>query len=201
MRIAIASDHAAVALKADLREYLIELGHEVADLGPDSADSVDYPDYGYKLASVIADGTAERGVALCVPLPPLPLLVVAPIQFDGELQARIREVQPILMTAGGDQVLRLRPGEPRLPDELEEPMFEWRLRAAIRPTRLPPHAALRPILEASCERRHRNQAREDDPNLPPRDRDAPDVEKELDPIELVQGPPSLREASTRVVCD
>ncbi|UIP05865.1 ribose 5-phosphate isomerase B [Erythrobacter sp. SDW2] len=65
MRIAIASDHAALALKAELREWLIELGHEVADLGPDTADSVDYPDYGYKLASVVADGTAERGIALC----------------------------------------------------------------------------------------------------------------------------------------
>ena len=65
MRIAIASDHAAIGLKAELRGYLIELGHEVADLGPDNTDSVDYPDYGYKLASVVADGTAERGVALC----------------------------------------------------------------------------------------------------------------------------------------
>lgn len=65
MRIAIASDHAAVDLKAQLREWLIEQGHEVADLGPDTADSVDYPDYGYKLASVVADGTAERGIALC----------------------------------------------------------------------------------------------------------------------------------------
>ncbi|GGZ10857.1 ribose 5-phosphate isomerase B [Novosphingobium colocasiae] len=65
MRIAIASDHAAVDLKADLREYLIELGHEVADLGPETADRVDYPDYGYKLASVVADGTAQYGVALC----------------------------------------------------------------------------------------------------------------------------------------
>jgi ribose 5-phosphate isomerase B len=65
MRIAIASDHAAIDLKAELREYLIELGHEVADLGPDTADRVDYPDYGYKLAGVIADGTAERGVVLC----------------------------------------------------------------------------------------------------------------------------------------
>lgn len=65
MRIAIASDHAAFDLKATLREYLIELGHEVADLGPDTADRVDYPDYGYKLASVVADGTVERGVALC----------------------------------------------------------------------------------------------------------------------------------------
>ncbi len=65
MKIAIASDHAALELKADLREWLIEQGHEVADLGPDTADSVDYPDFGYKLASVVADGTVERGVALC----------------------------------------------------------------------------------------------------------------------------------------
>ena len=65
MRIAIASDHAAVDLKAELREYLIGLGHQVADLGPETADRVDYPDYGYKLASVVADGTAQFGVALC----------------------------------------------------------------------------------------------------------------------------------------
>jgi ribose 5-phosphate isomerase B len=65
MRIAIASDHAAVDLKAELREYLIGLGHEVADLGPETADRVDYPDYGYKLAAVVADGTANYGVALC----------------------------------------------------------------------------------------------------------------------------------------
>jgi len=65
MRIAIASDHAAVDLKAVLREYLIGLGHEVADLGPGTADRVDYPDYGYALAEVVADGTAQFGVALC----------------------------------------------------------------------------------------------------------------------------------------
>lgn len=65
MRIAIASDHAAFDLKARLREWLIEEGHEVADLGTDSPDSVDYPDFGYKLADVVADGTATRGVALC----------------------------------------------------------------------------------------------------------------------------------------
>lgn len=65
MRIAIASDHAALTLKAELREWLIEEGHEVADLGPDDGDSVDYPDYGYKLANVVAEGTAERGIALC----------------------------------------------------------------------------------------------------------------------------------------
>ena len=65
MRIAIASDHAALELKATLVEYLTAQGHDVTDLGPNSPDSVDYPDYGYKLASAIADGSAERGVALC----------------------------------------------------------------------------------------------------------------------------------------
>ena len=65
MRIAIASDHAALALKAELAAWLAGLGHEVADLGPDSEASVDYPDYGYKLATHVASGKAEHGVALC----------------------------------------------------------------------------------------------------------------------------------------
>lgn len=65
MRIAIASDHAAIDLKAELREHLVGLGHDVTDLGPETPDRVDYPDYGYRLASAIADGTAQLGVALC----------------------------------------------------------------------------------------------------------------------------------------
>lgn len=65
MRIAIASDHAALALKSALVEYLLSAGHDVSDLGPHDESSVDYPDYGYKLAAAIADGTAERGIALC----------------------------------------------------------------------------------------------------------------------------------------
>ena len=65
MRIAIASDHAALALKSALVEYLLSAGHDVSDLGPHDENSVDYPDYGYKLAAAVADGTAERGIALC----------------------------------------------------------------------------------------------------------------------------------------
>jgi ribose 5-phosphate isomerase B len=65
MRIAIASDHAAVGLKAELRDYLIGLGHEVTDLGPENSERVDYPDYGYRLASAVAGGAAQFGVALC----------------------------------------------------------------------------------------------------------------------------------------
>lgn len=64
-RIAIASDHAAVELKAALADHLREQGHEVTDLGPQGVDSVDYPDYGYKLAEEIAAGRADFGVALC----------------------------------------------------------------------------------------------------------------------------------------
>lgn len=65
MRIAIASDHAALDMKAALVDWLAEAGHEVSDLGPMTSDSVDYPDYGYKLAAAVASGAAERGVALC----------------------------------------------------------------------------------------------------------------------------------------
>ena len=65
MKIALASDHAAVDLKADLAGWLREQGHDVVDLGPDGAGSVDYPDYGYRLAMALADRVAERGIALC----------------------------------------------------------------------------------------------------------------------------------------
>lgn len=65
MRIAFASDHAAVALKALLVEHVRGLGHAAIDLGPATEARVDYPDYGYALADAIAAGEADRGVALC----------------------------------------------------------------------------------------------------------------------------------------
>lgn len=65
MRLAIASDHAAIEMKTALIDWLNEQGHDVIDLGPNDGTSVDYPDYGYKLANAIASGEAERGIALC----------------------------------------------------------------------------------------------------------------------------------------
>jgi len=65
MKLAIASDHAAFDLKADLAGWLREQGHQVEDLGPATPERVDYPDYGYRLADAIASGRAERGIALC----------------------------------------------------------------------------------------------------------------------------------------
>lgn len=65
MRLAFASDHAAIELKSALADWAREQGHDVADLGPHDATSVDYPDFGYRLAEQIASGQADFGVALC----------------------------------------------------------------------------------------------------------------------------------------
>jgi ribose 5-phosphate isomerase B len=65
MRIALASDHAGFALKRELAVWLSELGYEVTDLGATSTDSVDYPEFGTKLAHEVATGAAEFGVAVC----------------------------------------------------------------------------------------------------------------------------------------
>lgn len=63
--IALASDHAGRALKSALTEELKRLGFAVLDLGTDSADSVDYPDYGYRMAAALAEGRAARGAIMC----------------------------------------------------------------------------------------------------------------------------------------
>ncbi len=65
MRIALASDHAAVALKDQLVAWLTSEGHEVRDLGTHGDDRVDYPDFGYLLGQAIATGATDRGIALC----------------------------------------------------------------------------------------------------------------------------------------
>jgi ribose 5-phosphate isomerase B len=65
MRIAIGADHAGFTLKNDLRDALRASGHEVEDLGTDSATSTDYPDYALKVARQVASGDADRGVLVC----------------------------------------------------------------------------------------------------------------------------------------
>lgn len=65
MRIALAADHAGYLLKDELARWLREQGHEVTDLGTNSPESVDYPEFGAKLAHTIASGRADRGVAVC----------------------------------------------------------------------------------------------------------------------------------------
>ena len=65
MRIALAADHAGYLLKDELARWLAEQGHEVTDLGTNGPESVDYPEYGRKLARAVASGEAERGIAVC----------------------------------------------------------------------------------------------------------------------------------------
>jgi ribose 5-phosphate isomerase B len=63
--IAIASDHAGFEMKSRIADHLKKGGYEVIDLGTHSADRVDYPDYGQKLAEAIEKGDAPRGIGLC----------------------------------------------------------------------------------------------------------------------------------------
>lgn len=65
MRIALSADHAGVDLKDALVHWLRDAGHDVSDLGTHGPESVDYPDYGARLARAIASGDAERGIAVC----------------------------------------------------------------------------------------------------------------------------------------
>jgi ribose 5-phosphate isomerase B len=63
--LAIASDHAGFLLKEVLKMEAENMGFEVIDLGTNSTESVDYPDYGYKLAEAVASGKSQFGVAIC----------------------------------------------------------------------------------------------------------------------------------------
>lgn len=65
MRIALASDHAGFALKEELAAWLRDGGHQVIDLGANGPESVDYPEFGSRLARAVASGEAERGIAVC----------------------------------------------------------------------------------------------------------------------------------------
>ena len=65
MRIALSADHAGYQLKDLLADWLREEGHDILDLGTNGPESVDYPEYGARLARAIADGQAERGITVC----------------------------------------------------------------------------------------------------------------------------------------
>ena len=64
MKIAIGCDHGGYELKLKLIDHLKEK-YEVTDLGCDSADSVDYPEYGRKVAYEVVEGRADRGIVIC----------------------------------------------------------------------------------------------------------------------------------------
>lgn len=65
MKIAIGSDHAGFDLKQHLRDALAAQGHEVSDLGTNSSESCDYPDYAALVAHEVVEGRADRGILVC----------------------------------------------------------------------------------------------------------------------------------------
>src|SRR4051812_1096164 len=65
MKIAVATDHAGYPLKARVIEELCQLGHEPIDLGAESTEPSDYPDFARAVAQAVLSGQAERSVLLC----------------------------------------------------------------------------------------------------------------------------------------
>jgi RpiB/LacA/LacB family sugar-phosphate isomerase len=65
MKIVIGSDHAGLELKNIVAKDLQAGGHELIDVGTNTTDPVDYPDYAVKVGNAVLDGSAERGILIC----------------------------------------------------------------------------------------------------------------------------------------
>jgi ribose 5-phosphate isomerase B len=65
MKIAIGADHAGYEEKENIKKVLDEIGVEYIDLGTNSLDSVDYPDYGKAVGEAVINGKAEEGIVVC----------------------------------------------------------------------------------------------------------------------------------------
>lgn len=65
MKIAIGNDHAAVELKQEMKEYLESKGHQVVDLGVNSTESCNYPEYGEAVGRAVVAGDVDCGVLIC----------------------------------------------------------------------------------------------------------------------------------------
>ena len=65
MKIVMAADHGGFELKDILRDYLAEKGNEITDLGTNTPDSVDYPDFAKLCCDEVVKGTADFGILVC----------------------------------------------------------------------------------------------------------------------------------------
>ena len=65
MRVAIGADHAGYELKEQLKLIIADTGHSVLDLGTDSTESVDYPDFSAAVGRAVIAGRADRGIVVC----------------------------------------------------------------------------------------------------------------------------------------
>jgi RpiB/LacA/LacB family sugar-phosphate isomerase len=64
-RIIIGSDHAGFSLKEDIKVFLSDMEYTVTDVGTQSSESVDYPDFGIKVAERVSAGEFNRGILVC----------------------------------------------------------------------------------------------------------------------------------------
>ena len=65
MKIAISSDHGGNNLRLEIMNLLAELGLDYTDFGPDSNESVDYPDYAFPVSKGVANGEFDKGILIC----------------------------------------------------------------------------------------------------------------------------------------
>lgn len=65
MKIALGADHGGFELKEKVKTHLIKKGYEVLDLGTNSTDSVDYPEFGHTVGHAVVDKKAEFGIVVC----------------------------------------------------------------------------------------------------------------------------------------
>ena len=65
MKIGIATDHRGIEVKQELTNYLKDLGYNIVDYGTNSTDSVDYPDYAFKVGEAVANNDIDFGVLIC----------------------------------------------------------------------------------------------------------------------------------------
>ena len=91
MEIAIGADHAGFELKEQVKAYLVGLKHQVVDLGTNSTEPVDYPDFVEALCLTVRDGKAERGILhddMNVPAGTDALNIFAPFSNPGIVEAQ-----------------------------------------------------------------------------------------------------------------
>ena len=65
MKIGIAADHHGIKVKENIKKYLEKKGYEVIDYGTNTSDSVDYPEYAFKVAKLLKKEEIELGILIC----------------------------------------------------------------------------------------------------------------------------------------
>lgn len=65
MKIALGADHGGFHLKEIIKSHLLNIGHEILDCGTDTEESVDYPEYGFKVGEAVVSKQVELGIVIC----------------------------------------------------------------------------------------------------------------------------------------